>query len=259
MKSQTKRRIGVRAISLTLVVLFGPVWALGQESGQPGNTMCPVLTDEPIDPEVYTDYQGRRVYLCCRRCLAMFEKDPEKYAVNLPALAASHDDGHDHDHTGEASHQTAGGDPTAPKTRGFFQWVGRFHPATVHFPIGLLVAAAIAEMLLIVTGKAFFVPAGRFCVWVGAIGAAVAAMLGWFLAGFHLTDGPWILATHRWLGTSTAAWAILLLFLTELRHRTGGTKWLGRYRPALFIGAALAAATGFFGGALVHGIDHYAW
>ena len=44
--------------------------------------LCPVEGD-PIDPKVYVDYQGRRVYFCCEMCPGTFKKDPEKYLKKL--------------------------------------------------------------------------------------------------------------------------------------------------------------------------------
>jgi len=44
--------------------------------------LCPV-TDDPIDPKLYVDYQGRRVYFCCEMCPPKFKKDPEKYLKKL--------------------------------------------------------------------------------------------------------------------------------------------------------------------------------
>ena len=40
--------------------------------------LCPV-TGDPIDPSIYVDYNGRRIYFCCALCPADFKKDPEKY------------------------------------------------------------------------------------------------------------------------------------------------------------------------------------
>lgn len=131
-------------------------------------------------------------------------------------------------------------------------WLGNFHPLMVHFPIGMLVGAAIAEALLLATRRERFDQAGRFCLWVGAIAAVPTALLGWLFAGFAVFDDDWLLTTHRWLGTLTAVWAAVVLMLRERARR-------GRHRPALFLGALLALGTGFFGGALVHGLDHYAW
>lgn len=43
---------------------------------------CPV-TGEAINPAVFTEYQGKKVYFCCQGCVAKFEKDPEKYAAKI--------------------------------------------------------------------------------------------------------------------------------------------------------------------------------
>ncbi len=43
---------------------------------------CPV-TGEPIQQDVYTDYDGSRVYFCCSACIAKFKASPMKY---LPAV-----------------------------------------------------------------------------------------------------------------------------------------------------------------------------
>jgi hypothetical protein len=37
---------------------------------------------------------------------------------------------------------------TAAGIAKFIGWVGKFHPATTHFPIALIIAAAAAEVLL---------------------------------------------------------------------------------------------------------------
>jgi uncharacterized membrane protein len=138
-------------------------------------------------------------------------------------------------------------------------WVGKFHPATVHFPIALLVAAAVAELLLLLTGRSKFEAVSQFCIWFGAATAPVAGMLGWCLAGFHLIDRNWVLTTHRWLGTSTAAWAVLLLVLSEVSRRPGRRPTRRWFQIALFLGAGMVLLTGFFGGAVLYGLDHYAW
>jgi len=44
--------------------------------------LCPV-TDDPIDPKIYVDYNGRRVYFCCEMCPPLFKKEPEKYLKKL--------------------------------------------------------------------------------------------------------------------------------------------------------------------------------
>ncbi|MCH7644452.1 MAG: hypothetical protein IH974_06400 [Myxococcales bacterium] len=135
-------------------------------------------------------------------------------------------------------------------------WLGKFHPAAVNFPIAMLTAAALSELLLLRTGRELFFHATRFAVWVGSLGALAAAILGWFFAGFRLADEEWLMTTHRWLGTAASAWALVVLFLCERAYRRAERQ---AFRLALFPGAALMATTGFFGGALLFGIDHYAW
>jgi uncharacterized membrane protein len=129
----------------------------------------------------------------------------------------------------------------------------------VHFPIGLLMAAAAAELLRMATRKPAFDAVSRYCLWFGTLTAVVAGVLGWFLAGFHLTDDSWVLTTHRWLGTSTVVCAGTVLVLCELSLRPDRRRTRMCFRVALFVVAALVSVTGFFGGAVVYGLDHYNW
>jgi len=146
---------------------------------------------------------------------------------------------------------------------GFFanliRWLGNFHPLTVHFPIALLFVAALAEVLWAVLEKSGFRFAARFCLWLGALGAVTSATLGWFLAGFQLTDPTWIRTTHRWLGTSLAVWGILTLVLSEANERRNSVPLERTFWATLFLGVALVGTTGFFGGAMVYGLGHYRW
>jgi mono/diheme cytochrome c family protein/uncharacterized membrane protein len=138
-------------------------------------------------------------------------------------------------------------------------WLGRFHPAAVHFPVALLAAAALAQLLRLATGKHVFDATSRFCLWFGALTAVAAAALGWFAGGFRLPDATWVLMTHRWLGTATVACAGVVLLLGELGRRPDRRRTRFGFRMALFAVAILVLATGFFGGAVVHGLKHYAW
>lgn len=46
-------------------------------------TVCPV-TDYNIDPNVWVEHQGKRVYLCCDGCKEAFQKYPERFVTKLP-------------------------------------------------------------------------------------------------------------------------------------------------------------------------------
>ena len=160
--------------------------------------------------------------------------------------------GHDH-----AAHQHT---QTQNPVMKFIDWLGNFHPPAVAFPIGLLTAAGVAELLFMVTRRLVFDHASRFCAWFGIIGTVGAGILGWFFAGFRFTDGDWILTTHRWIGTSAALWMLLLAYPTA-KAWGGGERpmWRLWYRLALLIAIILVSVNGYFGGAMLYGIDHYAW
>ena len=44
--------------------------------------VCPVMGGK-IDPNIYVDYNGRRVYFCCNMCPPKFKEDPDKYLKKL--------------------------------------------------------------------------------------------------------------------------------------------------------------------------------
>jgi len=51
-------------------------------AGEIAQKSCPVMGN-PINPDIYVDYEGRRVYFCCQACVAKFKANPEKYLANL--------------------------------------------------------------------------------------------------------------------------------------------------------------------------------
>ncbi len=46
-------------------------------------TVCPVM-GQPINKELFTEYEGKKVYFCCPGCKEKFEADPEQYVAKLP-------------------------------------------------------------------------------------------------------------------------------------------------------------------------------
>ena len=209
------------------------------------NTMCPVLTDEPVDPSIWVDYQGRRVYLCCQRCRKKFLEDPTPYLAAL-----------------EASPRAGGDAPAAPLSGGarLVRFAGRFHPSTVHFPIALIAVAALFEILGAARRDRTLTVAAVWLAALGASGAVAAAALGWSAAAFSTFPGDlaWILETHRWLGVGTAATAVLAATTGVLSLRRGGG-WPFLFRLLLLAATVLVLVTGFFGGTLIYGFDHYRW
>lgn len=136
----------------------------------------------------------------------------------------------------------------------FLDWLGRLHPIIIHFPIAFFPAALFTA----VVGRrrpAFGKPV-QFLVVAGGLIAPVAMVLGWLTGGLTLTDTDPLLRVHRWLGTAIG--------LSGLALAIWAWKWPEQDRRPGMI-AALAGITaaiivqGWFGGALVHGIDHMDW
>lgn len=45
-------------------------------------TMCPVM-DGKIDKKLFVDHDGKRIYVCCKGCIAEIKKNPKKYIKKL--------------------------------------------------------------------------------------------------------------------------------------------------------------------------------
>jgi YHS domain-containing protein len=71
----------IEVIILTLTLTAFVAASLGAAPGSP-QTVCPVLAGA-IDKQVYVDYQGKRIYFCCKGCDETFKKDPDKYMKKL--------------------------------------------------------------------------------------------------------------------------------------------------------------------------------
>jgi YHS domain-containing protein len=46
-------------------------------------TNCPVMTQNKINKKLYVDAKGKRIYVCCKGCLPMIKRNPEKYLKQL--------------------------------------------------------------------------------------------------------------------------------------------------------------------------------
>lgn len=153
--------------------------------------------------------------------------------------------------------------PGRPEPLGthFLRWAGRFHPVTTHFPVALLMVAALAEAFGWITRRESWMQTVRFLMVIAALGAVAAAVSGWVNAAFSsYNKAPWaLLWWHRWLGTSTAVWAVVTAGASLAAPNRHGSRERSYFRVALFLGAALVGISGFLGSALIYGLDHYAW
>lgn len=247
----------IASIVLLLAWLAGG--ARAQEEGaaaQPGppiNTMCPVMPEEPVDPEYTIVWEGRSIGLCCSTCRRKFLRDPQTYLALLPEPEAAP----------SADPVTAGAagaeDGGASRTLDAIALVGRLHPLSVHFPIALLCAAALAELLHLVCGRSGARQAMRFCLGLGTLGALCAVLLG--LAAARGESFPGELAAaferHRVLGIATAVLAIACWLLAARATAEGaGPRLLLAWRALLTLTVLALVLAGHFGGILVFGPDH---
>jgi YHS domain-containing protein len=68
---------------ICLVVIAAPTFV--QTSLSDMNEWCPVTTDEKAETDIWGDFEGRRVYFCCRNCRRDFLRGPRAFIGNLPA------------------------------------------------------------------------------------------------------------------------------------------------------------------------------
>jgi uncharacterized membrane protein len=133
-------------------------------------------------------------------------------------------------------------------------WLGRTHGVIVHFPIAFFPAALFTA--IVGRRRPAFAKPVQFLVVAGGIIAPVAALVGWFNAGFDFATDDALLQPHRWLGTAIAAGAAGLAIWAWRRPEEDRG-------PGMILGLAVITAAivvqGWFGGAMVHGINHMNW
>jgi mono/diheme cytochrome c family protein len=131
----------------------------------------------------------------------------------------------------------------------WWTFLGRLHVATVHFPIALLLVGGALD-LLDHSRDTTRERAARTMLLLGAIGAAVAAALGWIHASAEPL-GSSVAATverHRWIGVGAA---VLGFAASAVRS----SPWV---RRVLVVGAmAAVAVAGHLGGELTHGSEWF--
>jgi len=130
--------------------------------------------------------------------------------------------------------------------------IGKLHPLVLHFPIGLVLAGATAELVAILTGRESWRAVGIANVRAGAAMAGLTAVAGWALTSAPFVEPSRLLEWHRWMGVGGAMAAIAAAVLSR-RLRPQSEPRLFAYRATLFGAAALIAIAAHLGGTLVWG------
>jgi uncharacterized membrane protein len=130
--------------------------------------------------------------------------------------------------------------------------IGKLHPMVLHFPIGLVLTAATAELLAILTGREFWRAVGIANLRMGAGMAFLTAIAGWALTSAPFIEPSRLLAWHAWMGVGGTMAATAAAALSR-RLRAQSKARLLAYRTALFGAAFLIAIAAHLGGTLVWG------
>jgi mono/diheme cytochrome c family protein len=131
--------------------------------------------------------------------------------------------------------------------------LGRLHPLMVHFPLALVIVAALVELWRAMRRHDGPSPFAATAVWFAAVGGVGAACSGWANAAYGGESTSVDLFVHRWGGVVVAALLVALAITGTTASRAGHAAWSGLWRMGLVLCAGTVAVVGHFGGNLVHG------
>jgi uncharacterized membrane protein len=142
---------------------------------------------------------------------------------------------------------------------GWQDWLGRLHPALVHFPLALLIVAFVAEMCTVATRNGRYSDIARFLVNMAAWVAIPAAATGFCRADLITMDAAQrhAFAIHRVLGIASPVLSFLAAGLAAGVSRSGQIWELMLYRVVLAMAAVCVAVAGYYGGEIVFGAGFF--
>jgi YHS domain-containing protein len=126
-----------------LVLLVTSIVLAAQEAPPMGTAdmqkECPVMVGSRVDPNLFTVYQGKKVYFCCASCKEAFEAHPERYLARLPQFAAP-----------AAAAPPAGTTAAREPLPGTPEETGsrEFRPGSLIAPLGIAAFGAVAATVL---------------------------------------------------------------------------------------------------------------
>ena len=139
----------------------------------------------------------------------------------------------------------------------YWHFSGVMHPAVSHFPIALLMVAALVESWSVIRRQRRPLTTTLVCLYIGAAAAVLASVLGWANADASGEKGQ-TFNLHKWLGIAVAVVALSTVVMSLLvRRERGGKTVVWGYRGGVFVAAGLVGLVGSLGGKLVHGETYY--
>jgi uncharacterized membrane protein len=132
----------------------------------------------------------------------------------------------------------------------WLQFIGRFHPLTVHLPIAFVLLVPLLELFGRSPHFSYLRSSSGFVLGLATLSATAAATLGWCLGRSGGYSGP-LIVQHMWGGVLLAivCWLCWLL-------RSEWQEPKPAYATALALAVGLVAWTGYRGGQLSLGANH---
>jgi len=129
------------------------------------------------------------------------------------------------------------------------------HAMIIHFPIALLMAGFLSEVIALFSKKEFFSNVAFYLLLLGALGASAAYLTGSY-AGEGIEEGP--LKNPMELHEQAATFTLILAIVTALfrvviyyfKYNRSWIKWVGIILFTALVGSV--ARTGYLGGQLVY-------
>lgn len=133
-----------------------------------------------------------------------------------------------------------------------WEFLGRLHPMLVHFPVSLLLIAAVMEVLTFRRFQSQLRTGINWLVFIGGSSAVIAAICGWLLAWTGEYGGETFNA-HQWAGTATAVLGVVSASLLWVVVRTKRFALFRAYQLTLLLSSVGVGLAGHYGGSLTHG------
>ncbi|RYZ62097.1 MAG: hypothetical protein EOO14_03270, partial [Chitinophagaceae bacterium] len=129
------------------------------------------------------------------------------------------------------------------------EFIGRFHPALVHLPIGILLMGILLQWLSASPKYNVSDAVVRIVLLIGTACAILSCITGFFLSSSddYETD---LVSLHMWMGIGVAAASLLFLQRILTKRKDSTTKLTSISLLVLIV------LTGHFGGSLTHGPDY---
>jgi uncharacterized membrane protein len=146
----------------------------------------------------------------------------------------------------------------------WFRAIGFMHPAIVHFPIALLIIAAVSVLASYVLGDRYSQFAFN-CLVLGFLFSIATAVMGWSFAesrGYgdwtkmistKSTEEESSLFLHRWVGSAVAIVGLIVVIAGWRNRQPDGTRPGHFWRIGTLVLAMLVGWVGHEGGELVYG------